>query len=175
MKLYYKFFGSLVFIVLTFVSYTQDESIEWVSINSFVDEIQNNVESKHVFIDVYTEWCGWCKRMDASTFKDPEIVEIMNNYFIPIKFDAEQKEPIQVGDQEYKFVDKGRRGYHELAARLMNGKMSYPTFVLLDDKGELIQPLPGFQTAEDLKPILLFIGQEHYKEKSWEEYLEGTE
>ena len=171
------------FISLTFVfilaqslnSLAQDESIEWLSINSFVEEVRDNEESKHVFIDVYTQWCGWCKRMDASTFKDPEIVEIMNTYFIPIKFDAEQKEPIEIGGKEFKFVENGRRGYHELAATLMNGKMSYPTFVLLDDKGEIIQPLPGFQSAEDLKPILLFIGQGHYKDKTWEEYLEGYE
>src|ERR1039457_1473955 len=47
---------------------------------------------KKIFIDVYTDWCGWCKRMDAGTFKYPCIVELMNKYYYPVRFNAEIKD-----------------------------------------------------------------------------------
>lgn len=113
-------------------------------------------EPKMWFIDMYTDWCGWCKRMDASTFKDPLIVDYINANYYAVKFDAEQKEDIVVGDSTYSFVANGRRGYHELAAQLMNGKMSYPTYVFLNDKREILTTVPGYKENKDLLPILEF-------------------
>lgn len=152
---------------------TSQESIEWAEIDTLDQILKSDKNKKHVFIDLYTDWCGWCKRMDATTFSNSEIVEIMNKYFIPVKFDAEQKEPIKFSGKEYTFVENGRKGYNELAAALMQNKMSYPTFVLLDENAQMIQPLPGYRSAEDLKPILLFIGKEIYKEQTYNEYLES--
>lgn len=160
---------------LTKNSAAQETEIEWASIDTLDLVLQDSANNKkHFFIDVYTDWCGWCKKMDASTFKDPEIVRIMNAYFIPVKFDAEQKESIQFSGREFKFVDNGRRGYNELAVALLQSKMSYPTMVLLNEKVQMIQPLPGYKTAADLKPILLYIGEGHYKTVSYPEYLEST-
>lgn len=162
-----------LFFSLTLVA--QQESIQWSDIDTLNIVLNDEDNEKHFFIDVYTDWCGWCKRMDATTFSDPEIVEIMNEYFIPVKFDAEQKEPISFSGKEFKFVDNGRRGYNELAAALMQNKMSYPTVVLLNEKTQMIQPIPGYRSAKDLKPILIFIGKKIYKEKSYEEFLKTYE
>lgn len=156
---------------LSLMTIAQQESIEWSDIDTLNTVLNNHGNEKHFFIDVYTDWCGWCKRMDATTFTDPEIVELMNRYFIPVKFDAEQKEPISFSGKEFKFVENGKRGYNELAAALMQNKMSYPTVVMLNEKVQMIQPIPGYRSAEDLKPILIFIGKKIYREKSYEEFL----
>lgn len=162
----------ILFLVPTFSVFAQDGEIEWVRIDT-LDHVLNDSASndKHIFIDVYTEWCGWCKRMDATTFSDPEIVEVMNKYFIPVKFDAEQKDSIQFSGKTFNYVPNGRRGYNELAAALLQNKMSYPTVVFLNEKTQMIQPLSGYRSAKDLKPILLYIGKGIYKEQSFEEYL----
>ena len=168
----------LFVVTIFFVSsavFAQDEAIEWSEIDTLNTVLNDDGNEKHFFIDVYTEWCGWCKKMDATTFSDPEVVELMNKYFIPVKFDAEQKESILFSGTEFKFVENGRRGYNELAAALMQNKMSYPTVVLLNEKAQMIQPLPGYRSAEDLKPILIFIGKEIYKEKSYDEFLKTYE
>lgn len=162
-------------VLLSLTGFTQDESIQWADIDTLNEVMNSEGNEKHLFVDVYTEWCGWCKKMDKTTFSDPEIVEIMNKYFIPVKFDAEQKETILFSGREFNFVENGRRGYNELAPALMKNKMSYPTVVLLNEKVEMIQPLPGYQTAEDLKPILLFIGKGIYKDKSYNEFLQTYE
>ena len=50
--------------------------IKWYSFEEAID--LNKENPKKIFIDVYTDWCGWCKKMDNSTFADPVIVKYMN-------------------------------------------------------------------------------------------------
>ncbi len=61
----------------------------------------SKVVDKPLFIDVYTSWCGWCKRMDQTTFKDPAVVSYLNANFHPVKFDAETKDTIQFLERTY--------------------------------------------------------------------------
>ena len=148
---------------------TEDHS-GWLTIEEALKLQETN--PKKWFVDVYTDWCGWCKRMDATTFKDETILKELDEHYYKIRFDAEYKETIVIGDKEYKFVSEGRRGYHELAKQLLQGRMSYPTVVFLDEDVNIIQPLPGFRPAKELHPILQFIGEDHYKTTTWESFQE---
>ncbi|NJK95139.1 MAG: DUF255 domain-containing protein [Bacteroidales bacterium] len=66
--------------------------VKWYTIEQVV-ELQKK-EPKKILIDVYTDWCGWCKKMDAETFDHPIIAEYINKYYYPVKFNAESKEPV---------------------------------------------------------------------------------
>ena len=147
----------------------QKELVKWYTI----EEVQNLVKSKprKIFIDMYTDWCGWCKVMDKKTFTDEGIANKLNNDYYAVKFDAEGKESVTFKDQTFNFVAQGSRGYHELAAALMQGQMSYPTSVFLDENLNLLTPVPGYQTPDKLDPILDFFGKDHYKTINWEQYL----
>lgn len=150
-----------------------EEKLRWYTIEEVAKIKQENPEDdKAIFIDVYTDWCGWCKRMDATTFSDEAVKSILTEEFYPVKFDAEQKETIVLQDKTFKFINAGRRGYHELAATLLQGKMSYPTVVFLDADFNMIQPLPGYRGAKEILPILHFIGKEAYKEQTWTSFAE---
>ena len=87
------------------------EEVKWYSIEEAVQLASE--EPRVLVIDVYTDWCGWCKRMDATTFSDPAIAKIMNKHFYPVKLNAEDKEDVVIGDRTFKFVNSGQRGYHE--------------------------------------------------------------
>lgn len=127
-------------------------------------------EPRKIFIDVSTSWCGWCKKMDATTFSNPTLAKYINAKYYAVKMDGEEKKDITFRDRTYKFVPNGRRGYHELPAELMGGKMSYPTIVYLDEQFAIIQSLPGYRSAQDIEPILKFFGDNKYKEMDWESY-----
>lgn len=147
-----------------------DEVIKWHTFTEAVELSKKN--PKKMFIDVFTEWCGWCKKMDASTFKDPKITKLMNKYFYAVKLDAEMKDSVKFQDHVFKNPDpNGRRSTHELAMSLLNGQMSYPTAVFMDEKFGIITPLPGYQTAEGLEPILVFIGENKYVDTKWEDFI----
>ena len=176
------FIPSLILILaaISIAAMVQDEKsetvkakVKWISIEEAIK--LNQKEPKKWLVDCYTSWCGWCKRMDATTFTDPHIVKELNDNFYAVKFDAESKRDIKVGDKVYKFVPQGNRGYHELAKFLMNGKMTYPTMVYLDETMKVIQPIPGYQDSKTMLPILTFFSSNEYKSKSWQDYLSQHE
>jgi thioredoxin-related protein len=163
--------GLLLALTINFYSLNAfgQEQLKWYSI----EEVQKlSAENpKKVFIDVYTDWCGWCKKMDATTFKDPRIIKILNEDFYAVKLDGEGTEAIIFKDKQYNFVPQGRNGYHELAAALMNGKLSYPTTVYLDENLNMIQPIQGYMEVNNLELILIFLGKDHYKNQTWQDFL----
>jgi thioredoxin-related protein len=146
-----------------------DDGINWVTIEE-ADKLRQT-EPRKILVDVYTDWCGWCKRMDATTFSDPQLVKYVNENYYAVKLDAEQKEPITVGGKTYEYVANGRRGYNEIANELLQGKMSYPTIVFLDESMNMIQPMPGYRDAETMQPILEYLAENAYKQTPWEEWL----
>ncbi|MBI1183643.1 DUF255 domain-containing protein [bacterium] len=159
----------LILPMLLCSSFKSGEPIEWMSLTEAIE--MNKQEPKFIFMDIYTDWCGWCKKMDQTTFVTPKITELMNKYFYAVKFDAEQKEKITFKGDEFEFVSGGRRGYHQLAAAILHGKMSYPSYAAFDENLDLITVFSGYQSAQDLEPILAFLGEKRYKSQTFEEYL----
>jgi len=145
----------------------EETAINWMTVEEAFDATQK--KPKKIFIDVYTDWCGWCKKMDKDTFENPEIAKYMNKYYYAVKLDAEQKEDIVLGDQTFKFVASGRKGYHQLAAALMQGKMSYPTVVVLNEQFQLLQPIPGYRAPTEMKTVLEFFATNQHIEKKEKE------
>ncbi len=164
------FFVAFIVISLNSNSIAQEiQQVKWYTIEEVQELVKN--EPRKIYIDMYTDWCGWCKVMDKKTFTDESIANHLNTSFYAVKFDAEGKENITFRDQTFKFIPQGSRGYHELAAALMQGNMSYPTSVFLDENLNLISPLPGYYPPEKLDPILEFIGGDHYKTINYEQFL----
>lgn len=127
-------------------------------------------EPRKILIDVYTDWCSWCKVMDSKTFSNQVIADYLNSNFYPVKFNAEQKEDITLNGKTFKFVASGSRGYHELAAQLLDGKLGYPSVVFLDEQTRMIQPVQGYIQAREFDGIVRFIGDDHYKNVKWEDF-----
>lgn len=168
-----KVFGTLM-ALLVFVAAKAPEKksieaeINWVT---FEDAVAMNTSApKKILIDLYTDWCGWCKKMDRDTYSRQEIIDYVNNKFHAVKFDGEQKEKVEFNGNTFKFVPSGRRGYHELAAALTQNQLSYPTTVFMDEDLQIIQPIPGYLDAKTFDTISRYIGEEKYKDTPWAEY-----
>ena len=148
----------------------ENNSIHWLSFEQAVELQAQEGNSKKIFIDVYTDWCGWCKKMDKNTFQNPEVANYMKQHFYMVKLDGEGKEPIVFREQTFSFVPSGRNGYHELAANLLQGKLSYPTVVYLDENMNMLSPVPGYLTPEPFLKIATYFGDDIYKTTTWEDY-----
>jgi uncharacterized protein YyaL (SSP411 family) len=130
-------------------------------------------EPRKILIDVYTDWCKWCKVMDSDTYSNQVIADYLNKNFYPVKFNAEQKADVTLNGKTYKFLASGNRGYNELAAELLNGQLGYPSVVFLDEQTKMIQPVQGYIKAKQFDGIIRFIGGNFYKTKKWEEFQAG--
>lgn len=140
-------------------------NVKWMSWEEAMTAAETS--PKKIYIDVYTDWCGYCKKMDKTTFKDPKVVDFLNDNFYPVKFNAEQKEKINFNNTEFGYIAGGQRGVHELAYALLNGRLGYPAFVILDEEFARILISPGFKGPDAVMMEMEFAKDEKYKTMAW--------
>ena len=159
----------IVFVGFSLVSSYGQSKVNWMSWEEAIEK--NRDEKRKIMVDVYTTWCSWCKKMENSTFQVDFIADYINDNFYAVKFNAEFKEDILYKGNTYKHVGGfGRRTYHELAAELMNGRLSYPTIVFLDENSDVIQPIPGFQDARTFEMIAVYFAENYYQSIPWQKF-----
>ncbi len=153
----------------------QDNGVQWLTIEEAVEKVKE--DPRKIFIDVYTDWCGFCKRMDQNTFSHPVIIEMLNEKFYPVKLNAEQEEPIVFQGHEYVNENPGqRRSTHNFAIAILQGQMSYPSIAFFNEEFNLITAIPGYRPPENMEPILMFFYEDEYKANpNLDEYINSFE
>ncbi len=142
--------------------------VQWLSWEGAIE--RSKTEKRKIFVDIYTDWCGWCKRMDTSTLSDSAVVSYLNEKYYAVKFNAETPEEITFRNKTYSLRRDGQRSYHELAIELLSGRVGFPTLVFLDENFQVIQSIPGYQPAEHLLIILSYFATDSHKTTPWEVY-----
>jgi thioredoxin-related protein len=170
-KLTILFIISALYIGTTNAQLKLPTKVKWYSIQEVV-ELQKK-EPKKIMIDVYTDWCGWCKKMDSETFNNPVIAEYLNKNFYPVKFNAESKEPVVFGGKTFVNEGEGNRSSHQFAIALLQGKMSYPSIAYLTENSQLLTAIAGYYSAKDYEPLITFIGENKYTSTTLEEYMKS--
>ena len=144
------------------------QEIHWMSIDDV--QVAMKKQPRKVWIDVYTDWCGWCKRMDKTTFTNPQLIQYMNEHFYAVKLDAEQKADIRFMGKMFKF-EEGQRT-NAFAVHLLGGadKLSYPTSVFMEENFQAPQPIPGYQDVKTMEMLLKYLGEGLYKTTPFPEF-----
>ncbi len=132
---------------------------------------------KKIFIDAYTTWCGPCKMLDKNTFSNKDVVNYINKNYYAVKFNAEGNETINYlgktfSNPNFEANKRGRNSSHQLSGYF--GIRAYPTLLYLDEKANLITPIPGYKTPSQLELYLKLIASDSYKniitKEDFEEY-----
>lgn len=148
------------------------QEVNWLTFEEMLELHKN--EPRKIVVDMYTDWCGWCKKLDREVYANPGIVEYLNENYYSVKFNTEKfKENIDFAGHTFKFIPPpqgGRNGVHELAYALMDGGASYPTTVFIDENLQPIQALPGYHDAKFFDAVFTFIGEDHYRSIAWSDY-----
>lgn len=142
--------------------------VKWYTMQEAL--VLNKKKPKKIFIDVYTNWCGWCKVMDRNTFANPVIAEYMNENYYPVKFNAESYDTIQYAGQTFVNSGTGRRATHDFAIAILQGRLGYPSIVFMDEKNKLIIKKAGYHPPEKLEPLLAYYTENAYKKSTIEEF-----
>lgn len=153
---------------------TNDSDIKWTSIEQSIANSKSN-NKKFILVDLYTDWCGWCKKMDENTFTEQSVISLLNDNFTPVKFNAESQNAVLFNGKTYNFTKTGARGANQLALDLgsVGGKLGYPTLVVLDANGNKLQAFPGFKDVETMTVILKYFQSGSYKSMDFQQFQSG--
>jgi thioredoxin-related protein len=112
---------------------------------------------KPIVVFIHTNWCKYCKMMENSTFKNEEVIKILNQDFYFISLDAETKNDIIYNNQRFIFIPNGKNtGIHELATALatIDKQISYPTLSILDSSNTILFQKNSFLNTKTVLTIL---------------------
>lgn len=121
-----------------------------------VDSLQQ-IQKRKIIVFIHTDWCQFCQRMKATTFKNQEIIEKLNSDFYFIDFNAEGKQDITFNKQTFKYKPSGNNvGVHELALQLgtINNQIAYPVLCVLNEKNEIIFQYSNYILPKYFKTLL---------------------
>jgi thioredoxin-related protein len=154
------FFGSTSF------APAEKAKIHWLTINECKELYKK--EPRPILIDVYTQWCVWCKEMDKKTYNKSEVVNYINSHYYPVKFDAESLDSIEWNNKKYGFNKAYKT--NEFAFYLTAGFVNFPNTVLLSAISSEPASIPGYLKPSELEAPLRFFGEGHYKKESFQDY-----
>jgi thioredoxin-related protein len=164
-------FAVLSVMVAVFAKAQKPQVTKWYTFAQAL-ELQKT-QPRKIIVDIYTDWCGWCKRMDAETFSHPVISELLNNNFYAVKFNAEGNDTIFYNN--YKFINPGggKRSTHQFATALFQAQKldgGYPSIAYFDENMQLIRVNSGYWDAPKMEVYLHYLMDNKYKPTALEEY-----
>jgi len=152
-----RIFAVITVFFLSFSAFSQ-EKIQWLGIEKAFEN--QSKQPRFMFIDLYTDWCGWCKVMDRSTFVEDTVSKFFKNRYYNVKFNAESTDTFRIMGNQFKYMEEYRM--NELALSLFNGQSaSFPSFVVLGPGLEYLGIIQGYQKSDEFIGNLVMIEQRY--------------
>lgn len=140
--------------------------IEWLTVEEAA--IKQAKEPRKIYMDVYTDWCGWCKVMDKKTFGNADCIKYMNENYYCVRVNAETVKEISYKGKVY--GDAPNSIVNQLILDWMLNKTSYPTSIFFDEQFNIIQPLPGYMELKQFELIIKYLREDMHKKIQFQEY-----
>ncbi len=133
------------------ISGSKVPEVEWLEYGDALDRARQ--ENKHLIVDFYTNWCGWCRRMDHDTYGDSAVAAYLRDHFVLAKVNAESPKRFRVG--------AGSKSGVELAREF--GVDSFPITWFIKPDGSKIDKLMGYQPPGPFHNVLVFVHERRYE------------
>ncbi|MEL6672288.1 MAG: thioredoxin family protein [Bacteroidota bacterium] len=148
----------------------QAQEIAWKSMEEATRLSQQ--DGKKILVDLYTDWCQYCKKMKRVTYREAAVVAYINAHFHAVKFNTEKdRDSLTIGDRVYRFLPEvGREGIHEWPLKMMAGRPMYPSTVFLTSSARLITTVPEYRKPKEMLILLHFIQESAYEHTSWTKF-----
>ena len=144
----------------------QKKKIDWLSINEVNIKLQENPQP--VLIDLYTDWCYWCKVMDKKTYSNSKVIEYINTHFYAVKLNAETRDSVLWNGKGFKYDVQNK--INEFSLYVTQGQLAFPNTVIFPDSKQMPASIPGYIEPQEIEVILRYFGDGVYKTKNFNEY-----
>jgi len=136
---------------------------DWTTIQELAQK-----EKKPLLIDIYTDWCIYCKKMDAKTYKNDSVYNCLKTNFYRLKFNAEMKDDFVWNGTTFSY--NARYKTNEFAWHITKGMLTLPTTVIVPVEGEPFF-IPGELETGEMECLLKYFTSGAYKSQRYEDYL----
>jgi thioredoxin-related protein len=143
-----------------------NDKVKWLNMDEV--NIKLKEENKPVLIDLYTDWCYWCKVMDKKTYNNSKVIDYINEHFYSAKVNAEGKSSVTWRDKTYNYNSKYQ--INDFALYVTYGQTSFPTTVIIADENSQPIPVAGYLEPKELEPILKYFGEGAYKTMNYPQF-----
>lgn len=136
-----------------------NSKLQWHSFDEGLAKAKK--EKKMILVDFYTDWCGYCKKMDAETYANEKVIQYLNSKYVLVKINPEKS-----GDLKYK-----GNSYTNNSFTRSVGVTGYPSTLFIESDEELITLVPGYINTTEFLNIIEFLGERHYKTMKYDDFL----
>ena len=145
---------------------TEKQKINWLTIEEVAVKMKS--DPKPILMDIYTNWCYWCKVMDKKTYNNKEVISYINQHFYAVKLNAETKQPVLWDNTTYKY-DEGNK-VNDFALFATQGQLAFPNTVIFPQTEKIPAAIPGFMEPKEMEIILKYFGEGYYKTQNFNQY-----
>lgn len=117
-------------------------AIPWLKLDEAVASAGKS--GRPIMVNVYADWCGYCRLMDRTTFVDPTVVRLVAQGWVASKLNGESSTPLKLG----------KVSMTENQWAVANGVQGFPAMFLLDSKGKPFAAFPGYLDGPQLRQFL---------------------
>jgi len=147
-------------------SASSSDHLKWMNLPEVESSLQK--EKRPVLIDLYTDWCGWCKVMDKKNYSNKNVIEYLQDKFYAARVNAESKQAIVWNGKTYQFNPDYRT--NEFAVYVTQGHLEFPTTIIIPPDGSEPQAIPGYLEPKDFELIVKYFGEGGYGKIPFMEY-----
>ena len=160
----------LIFTVFALTLKAQNENglVNWMTFKE-AQEL-NKKAPKPFLVDIYTDWCGWCKHMMKTTYSNPGFATYINQHFYPVKFNAEGKDTIEYAGKTYLPTSKEPKTPHQLAIKFLGNSLTYPSTVFITNNFEFNLLTQGYLDEKKIEPLLIYTVENVYRTTQYEDF-----
>jgi len=147
--------------IVSLAASTQGAPLEWLPFDEAFEQALS--QEKPLLVDFYTDWCHWCKVMDAKTFGDPEVAKALAQNFVLCRIQAEDsKASLRYRDATYSNVQFTQA----------MGVRGFPSIAFFDKEGNAITVVPGYVEAPTFMYMLSYVRDGCYaRQMSFQEFM----
>lgn len=157
--------AGLLLVLCSFkVTLTTHDKLEWLKMSELRQKMKS--DAKPALIDLYTNWCYWCKVMDKKTYTNSKVIAYINDHFCAVKLDAETKDIIEWKNNSYNYNENYK--VNDFTMYVTSGQPGFPTTVIFTNDHSDPISIQGFLEPKELEPILKYFGEGVYKTEGFE-------
>ena len=139
----------------------KDSKLSWLAFDVATELAAK--QKKHMVVDIYTTWCGWCKVMDRQTYGDPQVSAYLIDNFVLAKVN---------GESTAKIHWKGRELTERQFAKEV-GVTGYPATYFMKPDAELLGGVAGYIKSPDFMMYAKYVSTRWYEKGKVQDYVDS--